>query len=653
MSGLCGVVNLNRAPVRADLIHKMAQAAAYRGPDGIRYHIDDNIGFVHLALHITPESTRERQPLVNRRGDLVLVADARVDDRGNLIDTLAAKGSLREQTPTDADLILAAYDCWGADCPEHLLGDFAFVIWDARRQRVFSAVDRAGARPFYYRWTDGCFQWATEAAQLLADPAHAVRLNEETIAHDLARPGYGGRHESYYQGIEKLGPADCLLVEETGPRRRHYWELDPQRRIRYANDDEYAEHFGELFRQAVRDRLRSIRPVGLFLSGGLDSASIAAVAARELQRTPGELAPGLHAINWQSSAAPTGNEYQYSRAVAEQWGFEYHEVEVDPYWAFYDYPRRLPHKDDPFSSLLAPFFTGSLETLSPRTRPRVWMTGGAGDYLVGGADPWHYSNLLKRAELKRLVGEFASLRRRYNVPMRMVLLNMFLTPLLLQPVKQRLAWRMGWDRVYARLPAWISPALAQRTGLVEWVRDQPSLTFVDSHPGPATGTTPAQDWRWRMLTAHRIPRMHAWFGRMAAEFAAESWEPWSDSRLAEFVLAIPQGQLCVGIDQKRVLRRSLHGLLPEPVRRRRGLRQGPGHFTEAGLRHREATQMIDAALARARAGRMGLLDIDALRSALRAFRARGRYPGLPYGLNMALSLEFWLQTHGSDTASSG
>jgi asparagine synthase (glutamine-hydrolysing) len=640
VSGICGIINLDGAPVDSGLLHRMAEAAAYRGPDGIRYHVDGHIGFAHLALHTTPESTREQQPLVNRRGDLVLVADARVDGRVELTGTLTAKGHIQETNPTDADLILAAYECWGADCPEHLLGDFAFVIWDKRRQRVFAARDQAGSRPFYYRRGNGCFQWATEAAQLLADPAYPIRLNEEMIAHDLAMPGSGGRHESYYQGIEKLGPADCLIVDAHGLRRRCYWELDPQREIRYDSDDEYAEHFGEIFRQTVRDRMRSIRPVGLFLSGGLDSASIAAVAADEMERSPGELAQGLHAVNWTFEASPEASEYEYSRAIAEQWGFEYHEVGVDPLWPLYDYPRRLPHRDEPFASHIYSFHTGYLETLPAATRPRVWMTGFPGDMLVGGFNPWSYWSLLQRGKLGRFGNEFTFHRRMYNIPFRMALLEFFLKPLLLQPVKQRLAKRLRGDRV--RLPAWISAELAQRTHLAEWVRAQPSVAFIDTHHQETRLVDPAKDWRWRALNLHQTPRMRIWYGRMAAEFGAEVWNPWDDIRLVEYVLAIPQEQLCTGINHKLILRRAMGDLLPEMVRERRGLRTGADPNTKAGLRRKEASDVIDNAMAQAQGGQMGLLDLNAMRSALLALRANKRHS---FSLWMALSLELWLQAH--------
>src|SRR5215212_5986209 len=152
MSGICGVIHLDGAPVEPEILKEMAKAAAHRGPDGIRYWTDDNAALAHLALNITPESLREQQPLVSCGNDLVLTADARIDNRGELIRALGAKGYLPEAEPTDGELILAAYRCWGEECPARLVGDFAFAIWDARRKRLFAARDALGGmRAFYYR----------------------------------------------------------------------------------------------------------------------------------------------------------------------------------------------------------------------------------------------------------------------------------------------------------------------------------------------------------------------------------------------------------------------------------------------------------------------------------------------------------------------
>ena len=156
----------------------MEKASAYRGPDGIHFRIDGNVGVAHLALHTTPEAMRERQPLVGSQGGLVLVADARVDNRSDLISILTAKKFIRDRQPTDADLILATYACWGDECAERIIGDFSFAIWDASRRRLFLARDHLGVRPCYYHASRHSIAFTSEIRQLRQLPGVSDNLNE-------------------------------------------------------------------------------------------------------------------------------------------------------------------------------------------------------------------------------------------------------------------------------------------------------------------------------------------------------------------------------------------------------------------------------------------------------------------------------------------
>ncbi|MBI3732513.1 MAG: hypothetical protein HY259_03535 [Chloroflexi bacterium] len=638
MSGICGIVHFDGAPVEPELLKQMAEAAAYRGPDGIRYWVQGNVGFAHLALNVTPESLRERQPLVD--DELILTADARIDNRAELTSTLTAKGFLREKDPTDADLILAAYRCWGEDCAQQLMGDFAFAIWDQHRRSLFAARDRAGCRVFYYRVVKGTFQWATEAAQLLADPAFPAQLNEEMIAHDLACPGFGGQHESYYLGIEKLGPGERLVASARGIQRERYRDFDPGYEIRYASDEEYAEHFKALFQQAVRARLRSVHPVGLFLSGGLDSASIAATAGYELGSSPTGLAPELMAINWTFGRTPKANEWEYSRAVAERWGFGYQEICVDPFWPLYDYPRRAPHRDEPFSSHMASFHIGCIESIPPARRPRVWMSGYPGDLLVGGNNPFYYLNLLRNGRFRLLARELDAHRRLYHISLKQLLDEFWITPLAGRPLREWLSHLIHRGRVTLR--EWIPHALIERTRLSAWARAQPSVDWVDLSTRRRPWPDRAKDWRHRVMTAPINARMNVWYDRALAQVGAEGWTPWNDVRLAEFILAIPEEQIARGINHKLILRRAMQDWLPAAVRERRGLRTGPGLYIIEGAR-REARATIDALLTTSKAAALGLLDWPALQQAIASFRGGRRSWGLD--LWVALSLEMWLRAY--------
>src|SRR5476649_2651280 len=148
MSGIAGIYNLDGQPVDRARMQRMTDMMAYRGPDGMGCWIDGPVGLGHAMLHTTPESLREIQPLSDERSALCVTLDGRVDNRSELHAALQSKGQpLR--TDTDAELVLQAYACWGEDCPQHILGDFAFAIWDGRNRKLFCARDALGIKPFY------------------------------------------------------------------------------------------------------------------------------------------------------------------------------------------------------------------------------------------------------------------------------------------------------------------------------------------------------------------------------------------------------------------------------------------------------------------------------------------------------------------------
>ncbi|MDQ3661536.1 MAG: asparagine synthase-related protein, partial [Actinomycetota bacterium] len=205
------------------------------------------------------------------------MADARIDNREELVRTLWGGSHLPDEPPTDAELILEAYRRWGEECPARLIGDFAFAIWDARRGRLFAARDPMAMRALYYRVEPRRVLFGTEVKQILAVPGVPARIFEPAVGAYLAGP-FGHMEWTFYEGISQLAPAHALVVDASGQRTWRYWDIDPDFRIEYPTEEEYVEHFLEVFLEAVRCRLRSTKPVGIFLSGGMDSGSIASAA---------------------------------------------------------------------------------------------------------------------------------------------------------------------------------------------------------------------------------------------------------------------------------------------------------------------------------------------------------------------------------------
>ena len=288
MSGITGIYHPGGAPVDGGDLERMVDVIVHRGPDGYGVWNEGPIGLGHRMLWTTPESRQEKLPLVKESGDLAITADARIDNRDEVLSQVGLSGFPRDGI-NDSALILGAYQKWGERCVEHLLGDFAFAIWDKRRQVLFCARDHFGVKPFIYYSCGSLFAFASEIKALLCLPYVPRQLDEMSVGEYLTST-FDDTARTFYKDIHRLPPAHSVTVSKEGTRLREYWSLDPSREIRLAGDQEYAEAFRERFTEAVRCRLRSAFPVGSLLSGGLDSSAVTCVA-RDLLTERGEPVP--------------------------------------------------------------------------------------------------------------------------------------------------------------------------------------------------------------------------------------------------------------------------------------------------------------------------------------------------------------------------
>jgi asparagine synthase (glutamine-hydrolysing) len=542
MSGVLGLVNWTGAPADVRLLERMAEAAAHRSPDGRSFWRDGKVGLGHLALHLAPESSAESQPLV--QDGLALVADARIDNRSELIPLLRGKRELRTESPSDAEVILAAYRSWGTECAVHLEGDYSFGIWDSSEERLFGARDPMGMRPLYYREEPGRFLFASEAKQILALPDVSRRVREPALLAHIAGP-YGRPEWSFFRGIKQLAPGCALTATRAGARVRQFWEVDPEARIRYRRDADYWEHFRDLFRMAVSCRLRTRRPVGLMLSGGVDSGSIASMVGWLLERDEVAL-PGFRAYCWAFSELRDGDERAISDVILDRYGLSHTNVPGDDAWPLHGYPDHGPDADDPHLWVYQELNDRCLD----RAREEgmgVVLTGDRGDEVVGD---WVYDfpglflaprwRLLRR-ELQELNGSLWSGFKR-----------------VLRPLLRRGPVPHGTRRPMA---PWVPPEAAVHWGLKDLILEPaPGSQFDDAARGLRYG-------RIFSFTGMRIALSNE---RRRAARGLGFADPWSDARIARFVLAIPQWRVNLISERKRLARQAMKGIMPEEVRMKVG-----------------------------------------------------------------------------------
>jgi asparagine synthase (glutamine-hydrolysing) len=496
MSGLCGIVSFAALRIEPDELRGLAESAFYRAPAGIRYRW---LGGAGLACLARDEGDRD-QPLLDPSGQVCAVLDGRLDNRPELIALLAPDGGA---AASDVRLLLGAYLRWGEACTDHLLGDFAFAVWDAGRRRLLCAVDPLGIKPLHFARVGALVCFASDAMQVLAHPAVPDGYDEGEIAAYL-----GSRCEdperSFFAAVRRLAPGQRLLADVGDLRVERYWNPRPAA-IRYARDEDYADHFHELLQQAVTDRLRGAGSfAGVAMSGGLDSTSVAALAQR---------ASPARAYTFTFDRLTECDERIYSRAMTEELGLAVEPVAVEQLWSL-ESQRALPFSPDtPFAGWHTCF-----EEIFRRMAAggaRVLLTGHGGDDLLRGSS-LIYAERLRRGDW-RAVREVVRHARGTGKPVPRALYEYFGRPHL----RSLQAWRPSRREVYANL--------------VEI------------------------PWYWRVAN---------WHDRSCAASGIEVRHPFLDRRLFEYVLAIPGEQLFRLTGYKNLLRRSMAGTLPERIRQR-------------------------------------------------------------------------------------
>src|SRR5579863_3825918 len=252
MSGIVGIVEFDGSPVQSRLLRRLTDSLAFRGPDKQQTWIKDNVGFGHTLFKTTEESERDSQPLT-LDGRTWIVADARIDAREELLPALEAAGELDLAGPrwTDAELILRAYRAWGLDCVSHLLGDFAFGIWDDSKQQLFCARDHMGVKPFYYAQLGSCVIFSYTLDCIRQHPRVCDKLNDLAIADFLLFGFNQDAATTSFVEIRRIPPGHCVTWSRNGVSIRRYWSMPIEEPIFYRREGDYTEHFRDLLRKSV------------------------------------------------------------------------------------------------------------------------------------------------------------------------------------------------------------------------------------------------------------------------------------------------------------------------------------------------------------------------------------------------------------------
>lgn len=622
MSGITGIYNLDGRPADGALLQRMTDVIAHRGPDGIGYWIDGSVGFGHLMLHTTPESLREKQPLPYEPGGLCLTLDGRVDNRKELRAALESKG-LVLRTDTDAELVLRAYECWGEDCPQRVIGDFAFAIWDGRNRKLFCARDVLGIRPFYYHFDGRAFRFSSELRPLLDVPGFQRRLNPGMLGEHLC-DAYASVAETLYQNIMRLPPGHRLVLQDGALRITRYWQIDPVNTIRYASDDEYAEHFFDIFREAVRCRARSQAPAALFLSGGLDSSSILGMAARLAEE--GAIEHGQITAYHLAFTRREADERMFVDDLARTWSGTVHTANADDLAPELLANQPQPFNDLPDEDIISPWQV--LYAMARRSGSRVILWGyGADEWLTG--NPVHCADLIRGLQFRKLLRQFrhdvAVFHRLETNVTFLDAARWSLLPLIPQALKSRIKRSLNWK---SNVPAWIAPGFARAINL------QDRLSRRDGVP---VFPTQVQQGMYGTLVSGYRTITYELANRFEAHHGMEGRSPFCDRRLIEFAFALPEEQRWCDDQTKYVLRQAMRGLLPDSIR----LRRTKGDFTYL-IKENFARECAGERFQSLRLAADGYIDADAVRKLYKRYM-QGDETTLS-SLSAILAVERWFNS---------
>lgn len=609
---------MDGGPVAEGALRKMTDAVAYRGPDGINHWVQGSVGLAHLQFCTTPEALREQQPLVSE-GNIVVVCDGRVDNRAELLQELQILAPVTSES-TDVDLVLSAYLAWGVDCVQHLFGDFAFAVWDQVEQRLFCARDHLGMRPFHYYFDGRRFIFGSEIMSLLQHPDVADELDEETMAlYLLGRIGDSER--TFYRNIKQIPPGHSLTVTGEGISKQLYWELKADQPIVLAADEDYVARFHELFDQAVRCRLRSITPVAVTLSGGLDSSSIACTAAK-ISETEGTPEYGLDAFSAVFEECPTADERPFIQAVHDKYEIRPHSIISDGFLGLKPLEGSYPLADHPFPIPYQARHEAILRQIKSENI-RVVLSGEGGDEVMFGRVSSYFKHRLMNRQWHQLYTDFKMAapewRRRFS---KQLLLHS--APEWLQKI-----FRRGRP-AEPTVASIISDEFAEKVNLDHLVNSVGTAKKFDS---------PYYQEQYELVVELGRSLFLSYYSRLSLLNQVETRVPFLDARLVDFVCRVPPEQKVRQVWSKALLRSAMKGILPEAVR----LRRDKGNFSPLflkGLQDQEANRFHQL-LENGNLTRLGYIDPMELKSLYAQVTPDRKFPVLPF--IAFFSLESWLE----------
>jgi asparagine synthase (glutamine-hydrolysing) len=614
MSAQFGRWNFAGESLTLDYVEKVIAILSPYGPDGSGYFSRDGVNIIHRAFHTTAEAHSEAQPRVSASG-VVLTWDGRLDNRVELVRDL--RDGLAD-TPTDVDIVVAAYERWGTESFARLVGDWALAVWNPNARSLILAKDFMGTRPLYYSSDKDQISWSTILDPLVLFAEKYFSLCEEYVAGWFSL--FPAAHLTPYVGIHSVPPSCFVRFERGRTTVSRYWDFDPAMRIRYRTDAEYEEQFRAIFAESVRRRLRSDAPILAELSGGIDSSSIVCMADTIIARAAGAF-PRLDTLSYYNESEPHWNERPYFTRVEEKRGRSGCHIDVGA-------PESFPFEVEGgiFASIPG---SGAGHRTEPSRQfaacieshgNRVVLSGIGGDEVAGGVPTPtpELMDLLASARFKELARKLKLWAINRRKPWFHLLME---------------AARGFFPPAVAGIPKSLRPA--------DWLNPR----FVRSHRAALTGYPTRVKFFGSLpnlqenVSALNVLRRQLACSVLSSDPPYEKRYPYLDRDLLEFMYAIPRDQLVRPGQRRSLVRRALVGIVPDELLNRR--RKAFVVRSPMAAISRESSSLIEMSHQMLTTS-LGIVDADAFRQAVHSARRGQEIRTVT--MNRTLEIEFWLRT---------
>ncbi|MRH42711.1 asparagine synthetase B [Aquibacillus halophilus] len=567
MSAIVGIHNSNHEPVAVEYMQNMMKSLKSYPADEVQIWNDKNVFLGCHAQWITPESVGEKLPYYDYERQLAITIDAIIDNRKDLFNSLQIDQSQRKLIP-DSQLILLAYHKWGEEVVKYLDGDFAFMIWDERKQKLFGARDFSGARTLYFHTDHGQFAFSTTIEPLFTIPYIKKKLNEDWLAEFLAIPTIIEAVDmsiTVYKSISQVPPSHTITVINGKVIVSRYCTIEVNEELKLGSNEEYGEAFCDVFQKAIYARTRTHGQVGSHLSGGLDSGTVVSFASNNLIKQNKK----LHTYSYlaeDSFTDWTPKYYQADESSLVKETVDYVGNITDNYLSF-EGMDPLTEVDDftklmemPYKFFENSFWLKGINEIANKQGIKVLLNGARGNHSISWGSSKlnvnYYTSLFKKMRWLKLNSELEYYTKNYHMGKSDIL-----------PIVAKKAFPTILNKTTKKshqfrneFPTIINPSFANKTNVIERLKQY----GLDPTSGPVEDLT-----KYRK---NYFKQLHVWNKSGVAEtklslrYSLWNRDPTNDINVIRFCLAIPEEQYVLNGMERSFIRRATKDFLPDKVR---------------------------------------------------------------------------------------